>query len=77
MFDSLDSFTEQTTEESTRKIAEKLGISGSKLIHPTRLAVTGKTYGPGLFEIIVLIGKDKVVSRMRRAAKFIREPKNF
>ncbi len=77
MFDSLDPFTEQTTEESTRKIAEKLGISGSKLIHPTRLAVTGKTYGPGLFEIIVLIGKDKVVSRMRRAAKFICEPKNF
>jgi len=77
IFGSLDPFTEQTTEESTRKYSEKLGISTSKLIHPTRLAVTGMTSGPGLFELLALVGKDTVVSRMRSAAKFIRETKNF
>lgn len=77
MFDSLDPFTEQTTEESTRKLAEKLGISGSKLIHPTRLAVTGMTSGPGLFELLALVGKKKVISRMRRAVKYIRETKKM
>ena len=72
-FDSLDSFTEQALEDATRKLAEELEISGAKLIHPVRLAATGLTYGPGLFELLSLVGREKVVSRMRSAAEYIRE----
>ena len=74
-FDSLDSFAEQALEAATRKLAEELEISGAKLIHPVRLAVTGLTYGPGLFELLSLVGRERVVSRMRRAAEYIRETK--
>ena len=74
-FDSLDSFTEQALEDATRKLAEELDISGARLIHPVRLAATGLTYGPGLFELLSLVGREKVVSRMRCAAEYIREAK--
>jgi glutamyl-tRNA synthetase len=73
IYNSLDSFTEIELEEATRDFAEELKISGSNLIHPTRLAVTGKTVGPGLFELLFLVGKERVVSRMKRVAEFIRK----
>jgi nondiscriminating glutamyl-tRNA synthetase len=61
-----------TVEASYRKIVEELGISGGALIHPTRLAVSGKTVGPGLFDIIVTLGKKKSLERIERAINYIR-----
>ena len=71
-YEELSVFDEPSTEEATRVTAEKIGINGATLIHLTRLAVTGLTYGPGLFEILALIGKETTVRRMRRAALYIR-----
>ncbi len=70
-YEELSDFDEQSTEEATRATAEKKGLNGATLIHVTRLAVTGLTYGPGLFEILALVGKGVVVRRMRRAASYI------
>ena len=75
-FETLDPFNESTTEQSMRETAAKLEVGGGKLIHPTRLAVTGLTYGPGLFEVLGLVGKETVVRRMLRAADFIRTKTN-
>lgn len=61
------------TEAAYRKLIESLGISGGALIHPTRLALTGRTVGPGLFDVISLLGKDRCVKRLRRAAEWIEE----
>ncbi|HUT63697.1 MAG TPA: glutamate--tRNA ligase [Anaerolineae bacterium] len=72
-FEKLDEFTGKVAEEAIREFAEKLRIGTSKLIHPIRLAVTGVTYGPGLFELLEVIGREKVVSRMRKAAAYIRQ----
>ncbi len=72
-FERLVPFTVETAEEATRKFAEEMDIGAGKLIHPTRLAVTGVTYGPGLFDVLALIGCDRAVARMRAAAEFIRE----
>ena len=72
-FEKTTSFTIENAENVTRELSEKLGINASKLIHPTRLAVTGMTFGPGLFELLALVGKEKVVSRMKEAADFVRE----
>ncbi|MFA6470813.1 MAG: glutamate--tRNA ligase [Candidatus Latescibacterota bacterium] len=68
-------FTEEAAENAVRELAEKYEANPGKLIHATRLAVTGVTYGPGLFELLVLIGKESVVARLRAAARFIREKK--
>lgn len=43
------------------------------MIHSTRLAISGRTMGPGLFEIIILLGRDKTVSRLEKAALWIEE----
>ncbi|MFC1537872.1 glutamate--tRNA ligase [Candidatus Latescibacterota bacterium] len=71
-FETMGTFNEQKLEDAVRNLAEELNIGGGKLIHPTRLAVSGVTGGPGLFEMLALIGRERVVSRMRRAIKFIR-----
>jgi len=69
----LDDFTLEKTEATFRSITEELGLKAAEIIHPTRLAITGRTIGPGLFDIIVLLGREKTVERMRRAVKWISE----
>lgn len=61
----------ENEEAAYRSLIEKEGIKGGDLIHPTRLALTGKTVGPGLFEIVDILGKDECVARLERAAAFI------
>ncbi len=65
-------FTLEQTEAVLRELAEKLGRQPAELIHPIRLALTGLTLGPGLFEIVALLGRDKCVARIKRAVEFIR-----
>ncbi|RPF49760.1 glutamyl-tRNA synthetase [Thermodesulfitimonas autotrophica] len=59
------------TEAAYRRLIEAEGISGGALIHPTRLALTGRTVGPGLFDIIALLGKERCLERLERAASWI------
>ncbi|HHY34787.1 MAG TPA: glutamate--tRNA ligase [Firmicutes bacterium] len=67
----VDNFDAATLEVRYREMAEREGVKASALIHPTRLAITGRTAGPGLFEIMEILGKDAVVRRMARAAELI------
>ncbi len=53
-------------------LSEALGIKRAELIHPTRLAVTGRTVGPGLFELVALLGREESLARLKRAAEWIR-----
>ena len=69
--EKLEDFTLENTETTFRNITEAMGLKAAELIHPTRLAITGRTVGPGLFDIIVLLGREKTVERMRKAAKWI------
>ncbi|UCE19710.1 MAG: glutamate--tRNA ligase [Gemmatimonadota bacterium] len=66
-----DSFDHQVLEEVYRAQAETLEIGVGKLIHPTRLAVTGVSYGPGLFELLEALGKENVLRRMKRAVEWL------
>jgi glutamyl-tRNA synthetase len=56
-----------------RLLTESLDLSGAKLIHPTRLAISGVSGGPGLFEMMEVLGRTTVVRRLRKAADLIRE----
>lgn len=62
----LASFTKEDTEKAVRELAAELDIKAAMLIHPIRVAVTGKQAGPGLFEILEVLGKNRVVSRIER-----------
>jgi glutamyl-tRNA synthetase len=67
----LNDFTHASIETTLRSLAEKLQIKTSQLIHPTRLALSGKPAGPGLFEMMTVLGKETVVRRLRAAAEKI------
>ncbi|MBE3520147.1 MAG: glutamate--tRNA ligase [Firmicutes bacterium] len=67
----VDNFDAATLEVRYRELAEREGVKASALIHPTRLAITGRTAGPGLFEIMEILGKDAVLRRMAKAADLI------
>ena len=72
-FSSAPVFTEEHLEAIVRSSAEELEVGAGKLIHPTRLAVSGVTFGPGLFELLETLGRKIVLHRMRRAATHVRE----
>ncbi len=66
--EKLESFTAAEIERVVRALAEEFGLSAAKLIHPVRLAVTGFTVGPSLFELLEALGKETVVARLRHVA---------
>jgi glutamyl-tRNA synthetase len=63
---ALTPWEEATLESELRLVAETSGLSGGKLIHPVRLAVTGRTASPGLFEVVALLGKERTLGRIAR-----------
>lgn len=67
--ESLLEYSHTSIETALRQLAEELQIKPTKLIHPTRLALSGRTVGPGLFEMMELLGKEIVVWRLRRAVE--------
>ncbi len=64
-------FTAGQIEAAIRGQAESMGIKAADLIHPTRLALSGRTNTPGLFEIMELLGADACAERLTRAQAFI------
>ena len=60
-------FTHDEIEKIFREYAEELKIKASELIHPVRLAISGVTLGPGLFDLMAVLGKETVVRRIRFA----------
>ena len=67
--ENLASFDITSIEASFRELVAELGIEAKKLIHPVRVALTGKTIGPGLFEIIYHLGKERSRKRLLKWAK--------
>lgn len=55
-----------------RAETEEQGVKFAELIHPTRLAVSGLSYGPGLFELLEALGSDCVLRRMAKALEAIK-----
>ncbi len=60
-------------EAVTRDLAAERGMEAREIVHPTRVALTGKTVGPGLFELMALLGKDRVARRLEAAVEYVRK----
>jgi len=63
----LDTFDAVSLEKTFRDLVAELGIQAAELVHPVRVALTGKTIGPGLFDTMAILGKEKTVQRLREA----------
>jgi homoserine acetyltransferase len=57
----------QELEAILRATAEKLGVGAAKLIHPLRVALTGSAVSPGIFEVLVVLGRDISLRRLDSA----------
>ena len=68
----LDRFEKQEIEQSLRGLADEMKIKPAPLIHMVRLASTGTSAGPPLFDLLELLGKEEVVKRIQKAVEFIR-----
>jgi len=64
-------FDEATLETTLRQVAEARGVKAGTLIHATRIAMTGRMVSPGLFEMLALLGRDTVLARLDRLARFL------
>jgi glutamyl-tRNA synthetase len=59
-------FDVTTTEQALRALAESRGVSAGKLIHPLRLALTGRGSSPPIFDVAVVLGKERSLARLQR-----------
>jgi glutamyl-tRNA synthetase len=64
--EELEVFSSDNIEAVCRELMEKKELKASQIIHPARMAISGKTRGAGLFEMIEVLGREKAVERMRK-----------
>jgi glutamyl-tRNA synthetase len=64
---ALNPFDCASLEISLKALAKELGIKAGALIHPLRVACTGKTVGPSLYHLMEVLGRDKVLARLDKA----------
>lgn len=73
-FESVDTASVEWCEGMIRQYAEDHGFEKlGPVVHPTRVALTGKTVGPGLFELMSLLGPRRMLARLARARAMISE----
>jgi glutamyl-tRNA synthetase len=72
--EGLSEWTAASTEAALRQAAETEKVSAGKLIHPTRLALTGTTVGAPLFDVVELLGKDTSLRRLHRFLETVKAP---
>ncbi len=64
-FEALPEWSAALLDSAVRAITEELGVKFAEVVHPTRVATTGRTVGPGLFETIEALGKERTLERLR------------
>jgi glutamyl-tRNA synthetase len=72
-FEKLEGFSEKNLETAFQAVMDQTGLKLGKIAQPVRVALTGKTASPGIFEVTAILGKDKVVSRLKKAIRFIED----
>jgi len=65
--EGLDYFDEGTLEQAFKQLMEEMELKLGKIAQPVRVAVTGGTASPGLFEVLAVLGKDQTIKRIDRA----------
>ena len=67
----LEDFSEKNLENPFKEVMELTGVKFGKIAQPVRVALTGGTVSPGIFEMIAALGKEKTVKRLKQAQAHI------
>jgi glutamyl-tRNA synthetase len=67
-------WTPESLEESLRTLASERGVAAGKIFQPLRVALTGLTVSPGIFEVLIAMGSDLTAKRLRDALEFLKAP---
>ncbi|MBW2181513.1 MAG: glutamate--tRNA ligase [Deltaproteobacteria bacterium] len=70
---SIEKFTEKNLEDAFKAVMDKTGLGLGKIAQPVRIALTGKTVSPGIFEVIEVLGKERTLQRLNDAIQYISE----
>jgi len=65
-FAQLQTWTANELESTLKRLAEKLGCKTGDLVHPARVAVSGRSVGPSLYHMLEVMGKNRVLRRFDR-----------
>jgi glutamyl-tRNA synthetase len=71
--EALPEFDPEATETILNRVTRKMGAKLGKIAQPVRVALTGGTVSPGIFEVMDVLGRDEVIRRLTVAAGRIRE----
>ncbi len=63
----LDDWNADTLEAALRGLADEMDIGAGKLIHPLRVALLGTAVSPGIFDVILAVGREASLQRLDRA----------
>ena len=62
--ENLSDFSAASLEKIIREWTKNNGLKTKDVFHPLRVAITGRTIGPGLFELMEVLGKERVIQRL-------------
>jgi len=65
----VDPFEHDAIEKATRGLAVSEAVKAGEVIMPARIALTGKKVSPGIFDVMLLLGRERTVRRLRQAAE--------
>jgi glutamyl-tRNA synthetase len=71
-FAAIPVFDAASTESALRATAAASSVKAGVLIHATRVAVTGQSVSPGLFDVLDIAGRTRVIERLRELERFLR-----
>jgi glutamyl-tRNA synthetase len=68
-FAKIDTWKAETLESTLKNLSQKLGGKTGDLVHPARVAVSGRSVGPSLYHMLEVMGKERVLARFDKARK--------
>ena len=60
-------WTEESVQAALDGVADRLGVKRKQVFQPLRVALTGTTVSPGIFETVALLGRDETLARVDHA----------
>ena len=67
----ITAWSAEALEQQLRSLAQQMGLKDGKLFQPLRVALTGLTVSPGIFDVLLMLGRDMSLSRIQTAISWI------